>query len=165
MELKGQILKLSKEVRWLIALYLLVTSIGFISALQFVNVTTENSPKGIEENYLGNEDDLEATELKFAKSEKQILNIVHAHMLSMSMLFLILALLVATTPLSGFFRKFLLLEPMVSVLLTFGSIYFLTKGILWMKYVIMISGVLMTLSFVASTGVIYYWLFKFKKYQ
>jgi len=51
-------------------------------------VTTEGNPTGIQENSMGNEDDLEAKELKLSRSEKQILNIVHSHMLTMSMLFL-----------------------------------------------------------------------------
>lgn len=157
MTLKGRILDFSKEIQGLIVLYIVITSIGFLSALQFVNVTTEGGqPNGIEENYLGNEDDLEAVEMKFAKSEKQILNIVHAHMLSMGMLFFILAILVALTPLSGWLRKLLLFEPLVSVFLTFGGIYLLSKGILWMKYVVMISGILMTLSYVISVGVVLY---------
>ncbi|MEM9077547.1 MAG: hypothetical protein AAGC43_10925 [Bacteroidota bacterium] len=161
MTLKGSIRNFPREIRILILIYLAVTSIGFISALQFVNSTTEGGqPKGIEENYLGNEDDLEAEELKFAKSEKQILNIVHAHMLSMGMLFLVLALLVATTPMKGVIRKILLYEPLVSVLLTFGGIYFLWKGLLWMKYVIMISGIAMTLSYVLSVGIVGYWALK-----
>ncbi|MEN1786394.1 MAG: hypothetical protein AAGF77_14845 [Bacteroidota bacterium] len=160
MTIQGLLPKLSKALKGLVALYLLVTSIGFLSALQFVQVTTEGTPQGIQENYLGNEADLEARELKFAKSERQILNIVHAHMLSMGMLFFILAILIATTPLSGFWRKVLMLEPLVSVLLTFGGIYWLYKKVLWMKYVIMCSGILMTLSYVVSTAVITYWLLK-----
>lgn len=160
MLLQGKIIGFSKDIKVLIGLYLLITSIGFLSALQFVNVTTEGTPEGIEENYLGNEEDLEAEELKFSKSEKQVLNIVHAHMLSMAMLFLVLALLLALTPLNGFFRKFLLLEPMISVLFTFGGIYLLTKGFLWMKYIIMISGMLMTVSFVVSVLIVAYWLAK-----
>ena len=163
MQLKVKIIGFSKDIKILVGVYLLITSIGFLSALQFVSVTTEGSPKGIEENYLGNEEDLQAEELKFAKSEKQVLNIVHAHMLSMAMLFLVLALLVAMTPIEGFFRKFLLLEPMVSVLLTFGGIYLLTKCILWMKYVVMLSGILMASSFVVSTIIVVYWLFKKQK--
>lgn len=144
----------------MIVLYLVITSIGFLSALQFVDRTTSGTPKGIQENYLGNEEDLQATELKFAMSERQILNIIHAHMLSIGMLFFILALLVATTPLGGILRKLLLFEPLVSVFLTFGGIYWLWKGILWMRYVVMLSGILMTLSYILSIVVLGYWLFK-----
>lgn len=147
-----------KEMKLLIGIFLVVLSVGFLSALQFVSVTTEASPKGIQENYLGNEEDLEAEEMKFKKNEKQLLNIIHSHILSMGLIFLILALLVMTTPLKGFFRQFLLFEPLLSVLTTFGGIYFLWKGILWMKYVVMISGGLMTISFVLSVVIIFYGL-------
>ncbi|MEM1340451.1 MAG: hypothetical protein AAF717_19525 [Bacteroidota bacterium] len=160
MQLKGKLLETSRETRSLIVLYLVITSIGFLSALQFVDRTTSGTPKGIQENYLGNEEDLQATELKFAMSERQILNIIHAHMLSIGMLFFILALLVATTPLGGILRKLLLFEPLVSVFLTFGGIYWLWKGILWMRYVVMLSGILMTLSYILSIVVLGYWLFK-----
>ncbi len=160
MLVRGSISNFSKELKWLIGLYLFVTSIGFLSAIQFVSVTTAGTPRGIEENYLGNEDDLEAVEMKFAKSERQILNIVHAHVLSMAMLFLILAMLVATSPVSGPLRKLLIIEPMVSVFFTFGGIYFLTKGILWMTYVVMVSGIMMTISFVLSVFLVAYGLIK-----
>ncbi|MEM8999882.1 MAG: hypothetical protein AAGB24_06425 [Bacteroidota bacterium] len=162
MQLKSRILTFSKDIKVLVGTYLLVTSIGFLSALQFVNVTTAGTPQGIQENYLGNEDDLEAEELKFTKSERQILNIVHAHMLSLGMLFLILAFLVALTPIDGFARRFLLFEPLLSVFFTFSGIYLLTKGIVWMKYIILISGVFMTFSYVVSVVLVLYWLFKKK---
>ncbi|WP_245967208.1 hypothetical protein [Ulvibacterium marinum] len=142
----------------LLGTFLVVLSIGFLSALQFVSVTTEASPKGIQENYLGNEEDLEAEEMKFKKNEKQLLNIIHSHILSMGLIFFILALLIMTTPTKGFLRKFLLVEPLLSVLITFGGIYFLWKGVLWMKYVVMISGGLMTIAFILSVIVIFYWL-------
>ncbi|WP_425235768.1 hypothetical protein [Ulvibacterium sp.] len=149
-------------MKLLIGIFLVVLSIGFLSALQFVSITTEASPKGIQENYLGNEEDLEAEEMKFKKNEKQLLNIIHSHILSMGLIFFTLALLVTTTPIKGFFRQFLLFEPLLSVLTTFGGIYFLWKGILWMKYVVMISGGLMTISFVISVIVIFYGLFGMK---
>ncbi|WP_299532482.1 hypothetical protein [Ulvibacterium sp.] len=149
-----------KEMKILTGIFLVVLSIGFLSALRFVSVTTEAGPKGIQENYLGNEEDLEAEEMKFKKNEKQLLNIVHSHILSMALIFFILALLVTTTPIKGFIRQFLLFEPLLSVLTTFGGIYFLWNGILWMKYVVVISGGLMTISFVLSVVMIFYWLFK-----
>ena len=163
MHLKGKLVDASREIKILIVIYLVITSIGFLSALQFVDLTTSGTPKGIQENYLGNEEDLEATDMKFMMSERQILNIVHAHMLSMGMLFFILALLVATTPIGGLLRKTLLFEPLVSVFLTFGGIYWLWKGILWMRYVVMISGVLMTLSYIVSLVILLYWLFNRKR--
>jgi hypothetical protein len=49
-------------------------------------------------------------------------------------------------------------EPFLSVLLTFGGIYFLWLDISWMKYVIMISGMFMTFSFMAATILILFQL-------
>ena len=160
MSIAGSITKFPRDVKILTAVFLAVLSIGFLSALQFVNLTTSASPSGVEQNYLGNEEDLEAVELKFKKSEKQMLNIIHTHILSMSIIFFSLGLLVALTPIRGFWRKLLLFEPLLSVLLTFGSIYLLWQGITSMKYVTMVSGFLMTFSFVASVVVIFYWLFR-----
>ena len=51
-------------------------------------------------------------------------------------------------------------EPFLSVLLTFGGIYLLWLDINWMKYVIMISGMLMTLSFTISVFIITFELLK-----
>ena len=47
-----------------------------------------------------------------------------------------------------------MIEPFISIILTFGGIYCMWLGFAWMKYVIMISGVFMTGTFVASTFLI-----------
>jgi hypothetical protein len=160
MAFSGSLASFPKEIKLLIGIFLVVLSIGFISALQFVNLTTEASPKGIQENYLGNEEDLEAEEMKFAKNEKQLLSILHTHILSMAVIFFILSLLVASADIHYGLKKFLMVEPLLSVLFTFGGIYILWKGILWMKYVVMVSGALMTFSFVVSVALVFLGLFK-----
>ena len=43
-----------------------------------------------------------------------------------------------------------MIEPLLSVLVTFGGIYLIWLDIDWMSYVVMVSGGLMTLSFVGS---------------
>ncbi|MEH6681782.1 MAG: hypothetical protein V7724_14630 [Sediminicola sp.] len=160
MVFSGSLTSFPRDIKLLIGIFLFVLSTGFISALQFVNVTTEASPRGIQENYLGNEEDLEAEEMKFAKNEKQLLSILHTHILSMAVIFFILSLLVASTNLSGGLKKFLMVEPLLSVLFTFGGIYLLWKGVLWMRFVVMASGALMTFSFMVSVVLIYWELLK-----
>ncbi len=39
----------------------------------------------------------------------------------------------------------------MSVILTFGGIYLLWSGVLWFKYIVIVSGILMTVSFVVAT--------------
>jgi len=47
-----------------------------------------------------------------------------------------------------------MIEPFISVILTFGGLYLLWKELLWMKYIVMCSGILMTLTFTISVAVI-----------
>lgn len=147
MILNGRIETFPKELKLLIAAFVVVLSIGFYTGLLFVSETSSNSPDGIEEQYLGNEEDLDAKIMKFKKNEQQMLTLVHGHILSMSIIFFLLGLIFVSTRLNIRLKLFLLIEPFISIVLTFGGIYFLWKGILWMKYIIMISGTLMTLSF------------------
>jgi len=145
----------SKEVKHLISAFLFVLSIGYFTGITFVDETTDQSPKGIEENYLGNENDESAMEMKFKKSEQEILNIVHTHMLSISVIFFLTGILVSKTSIHSLLMKVLMIEPFVSILLTFGGIYLLWSGIIWMKYIVMVSGIAMTLAFIGALIVIF----------
>lgn len=156
MEFNGVISTLSKDIRIFLASFVVVLSIGFYTGLLFVNETSSTSSKGIEENYLGNEDDEDAEVMKFKKSDREMLTIVHTHILSMSMIFFLLGILVWMTNISKKLKLFLTVEPFLSVILTFGGIYFLWNGVVWMKYVVIFSGILMTLTFMVSSLVVLY---------
>ena len=162
MQLNGLLLTFPKEIKLLIGAFLLVLSIGFYTGLLFVKDTSGTNPTGIEENYLGNENIEDAKVMKFKKSDREMLTLVHSHILSMSLIFFLVGLLLATTRLNYHLKLFLLIEPFISVLLTFGGIYFLWKGISLMRYLIMFSGILMTLSFTTSIAIILTQLFKKK---
>jgi len=162
MKLNGLIYTLPKELKLLIGAFVIVLSIGFFTGLLFVSDTSSANPNGIEEQYLGNEADEEAKVMKFKKSDKEMLSMVHNHILSMSIIFFLVGLLVCITDLKKKVKLFLMIEPFVSVLLTFGGIYLLWKGFTWMKYIVMISGTLMTLTFALSVLIIFIQLFKKK---
>lgn len=149
---------LPKEIKIFIASFVVMLSIGFYTGLLFVNETSSGSATGIAENYLGNEEDEDAEVMKFKKSDREMLTIVHTHILSMSFIFFLLGGLVWMTTLSNPVKLFLTVEPFLSVILTFGGIYLLWKGVLWMKYVVIFSGILMTLAFTISALVILYQL-------
>jgi len=150
MKLHGLIHTFPKQVKIFIAAFVLVLSVGYITGLLFVRQTDSMVPAGIEENYLGNEDIEEVAVMKFKKRDREMLTIVHTHILSMSFIFFLLGGLVAITSLPKKLKGFLMIEPFFSIILTFGGIYFMWKGIFWMKYVVMISGTLMTLVFVVA---------------
>lgn len=145
-------------IRIFIAAFVVVLSIGFYTGLLFVNQTGTMDPHGIEENYLGNEEEEEAAVLKFRKSTHEMLTIIHTHILSMSIIFFLLGILVWLSRLPKGIKLFLTVEPFISVILTFGGIYFLWAGLLWMKYIVVISGILMTTTFIASSLIVLYQL-------
>ena len=160
MKLNGLILALPKEIKLLIGVFIVVLSIGFYSGLLFVEETSSVKPDGIEEQYLGNENDEDAAVMKFKKGNQEMLTLVHSHVLSMSVIFFLVGIILSMTKLNKKFKLFLMIEPFISVLLTFGGIYLLWKGILWMKYIVMFSGSLMVLSYSLSLIIILSQLFR-----
>ena len=163
MQIDGLIHKLPRYVKQFIAAFVIVLSVGYFSGIQFVRQTESDRPAGIEENYLGNEDledEGDIAVMKFKKGEREMLTILHTHILSISFIFFLLGSLVAITSLPRKWKAFLMIEPFVSIILTFGGIYLLWKGMLWMKWVVMISGVLMTLVYIVSACVVLFQLLK-----
>ena len=154
MQLNGLLYSLPKQAKYFCAAFIIVLSIGYYTGLTFVSQTTNNSTIGIEENYLGNEDDLEADTMKFKKGEREMLTIIHTHILSLSFIFFLLGIFVLMTSLPKKLKGFLLIEPFVSIIITFGGIYFLWLGYTWVKYLIIISGLTMTLCFTISSIIV-----------
>ena len=144
MQLHGLIHTFPKHIKLFIAAFIIVLSIGYITGLLFVSETDSTSPDGIEKNYLGNEEDEEAKVMKFEKSDREMLTTLHSHILSMSFIFFLLGSVLAITSIPKKLKSFLMVEPFISILLTFGGIYFLWKGVLWMKYIVIFSGIVMT---------------------
>lgn len=151
MELRGKLAYMSRELRVLVAVFVLTLNIGFFTGFNFVKVTTSLKASGIQTNYLGNEEDEDAEVMKFKKSEREILTLVHNHILSLSIIFFLLGLLLHMSSIKEPLRSFLMLEPFLSLVLTFGGIYILWLGVTWFKYVIMISGFLMVSSIVIAS--------------
>lgn len=160
MQLNGLIYTLPRELKLLIGTFVIVLSIGFYTGLLFVSETSSANPNSIEEQYLGNENDEDAEVMKFKKSDKEMLTLVHNHILSMSIIFFLLGGILSITQLEKKLKTFLIIEPFLSVLLTFGGLYFLWEGVLCMTYVVMFSGVLMTLTYTVAIAIILYQLFK-----
>lgn len=160
MNYNGLILTFPKEIKVFIIAFIVVLSIGYFTGLLFVGQTSSTTPHGIEENYLGNENDDEAEVMKFKKSEREMITIIHTHILSMSFIFFLLGGILLLTKLPKKLKIFLAVEPFVSIILTFGGIYFMWNGVSWMKYIVMISGIFMTTVYIASASIILFQLLK-----
>jgi len=160
MKLKGLIYQLPEYFKNTILAFVIMVNIGFFTGLFFIENTTNLKPVGIQEQYLGNENKQDAIEMKFKKPQKEMLTLIHNHILSLSVLFLIMASLLAITGINKKIKVFLMIEPFVSLLLTFGGLYIVWYGVLWFSYVVILSGTLMMLSFLATSILIVKALFK-----
>jgi hypothetical protein len=140
--------QLPKSLRISLSVFLLTLSFGYFSGLDLLKHTTDYKAEGIQENVLGNEFDEEAEELHFKMSERELQGIIHSHVITISMLFALLSFMVYFTSLPLYFKSFLMIEPNVSLVVTFGGLWLMWLGHTWIKYVIMISGILMHLSMI-----------------
>ena len=154
MDLNNALGSMSLQFRLFVVCFVVVLNIGFFTGFNFVRVTTSLNSSGVEQNYLGNEADEDAEIMHFKKSEQEILTLVHNHILSLSLIFFTLGVLMYMTNARSRTKGFLMFEPFVSLLLTFGGIYLLWKGLVWFKYIIMISGMLMVLSILLMSFII-----------
>ncbi len=165
MEYDGVLGSLPKEIRLFIAAFVFVLSVGYFTGLLFIQETESTTPAGIEENYLGNEDDEGAEVMKFKKGEREMLTVIHTHVLSMSFIFFMLGGLVWTTKAPKKLKLFLTIEPFLSIILTFGGIYIMWSGISWFKYIVVFSGILMTAAYIGSACLVLWQCFVPKKSQ
>ena len=160
METSNFISSLPKPIKIFVFAFLVVLSVGYFTGLNFVRQTDSDTPKGVVENYNGNEENESAKTMKFKKGKREMLTILHTHILSISFIFFLLGVLVWGTSQSVRVKSFLTIEPFVSILLTFGGIYMLWLGYSIFSYIVIFSGTLMTLSYVLGVLVILRDLFK-----
>ena len=88
--------------------------------------------------------------------------IVHTHILSMSLIFFLLGGLVWLTKAPKKLKLFLTIEPFLSIILTFGGIYLMWSGIDWFRYIVVFSGILMTITYTGS-AILVLWQCMFPK--
>lgn len=143
-------------------MFIIALSFGYVSGYKYLFRTTAMKADGIEINYNGNEEDENAEKMVFKKPEKEILTIIHTHVISMSLIFFCLGTILLFAQLPLWWKKLLLIEPFVSLITTFGGIWLMWNGVLWMKYIVMFSGILMTFSVISMVFTIAWQLYFYK---
>lgn len=155
---------LPRPIKSLVSAFILVMLFGYGASFVLLAETSGFDAQGIEQNYNGNEDSDEEGPLKFRKSKHEMMNIVHTHAFTLSVIFFIMSGLVYFTHIPKGIKNFLMVEPMLSIITTFGSIILLWKGIYGFKYIALISGIIMHVSFMAML-IIVLWELYFTKRQ
>lgn len=146
--------KVKGAMRTFLILFVLSLSLGYAAGLYYISLSSGFTDQSVYENYMGNDDDEEATIMKFKMKEKEVLSIIHSHVISFALIFLALGYLLFYSSYAPKLISFLSIEPFFSLMLTFGGIWLMWHGIEWMKYIVIISGTLMHLVFISSVSLI-----------
>ncbi|MCF7796445.1 MAG: hypothetical protein K9N11_04310 [Lentisphaeria bacterium] len=128
---------------------LITLTVGVSLGLSLVFFTTSAHPEGISRHYQGDQpvDELEIPE-KYPMPVKELLITTHNHILTFTFIFGILGILIQfVSRLTPSMKQSLGLEPFLSILLTFGSMWgirFIHSGFVWLM---LASSMVMYLSF------------------
>jgi len=149
--MKIQLYQLDKNLKKFIALFLTILTIGMMVGLVYLNLTTDMSIDGTKERWNGTEDEkiieFEIPD-EYPKSISQMLVTTHTHVISFTLIFGIVGFLFYfNSVIGGFWKKFLMIEPLISVVITFGSIWLMRFIEESFVYLTILSATIMYISF------------------
>ena len=140
---------LRSMARWLT----LVLVIGYGVSLFFVWRTTRLTPAGIAGHYRGSESPEGA--MQFPKSLAEMLTIVHTHVLTMALLFLVSGMgIMLAERVTERWKRFLCVEPFVALLVSFGSMWLMRYVDPRFAILLAASSALMALTFFLQCGLV-----------
>jgi len=155
--MKNTLSSLDKSIKILIGLYLIVSTIGVSLGLSYVYLTTQMTPVGMAEQYLGNSNDWAP---KLPKTFIDLISHTHDHVVVFSIIFFILGLIFSLNSiLKGFWKLFLMFEPFLSIVVTFGGFFVLRFVNGDFAYIIIISSLMMYACFYIMVFISLYELF------
>ncbi len=137
---------ITKPIKQLTIFYLLVVAIGVGVGLVYLFYQRQISPNGIVDNYRGSEvqEKFEIPD-KFEKPIGSMLVSTHNHILGLAPIILSLCLIYYILK-NGKVSPFIMIEPLVSLLITFGSIWLVRYIHSSFVYLTILSGTLMYFS-------------------
>ena len=148
---------LPRDLRILIAVFVIVLTLGVTIGLIYVGINTDYTPSGTQSFYAGDQvsSDFEIPE-QYPKSLEGLLLTTHTHIIAFSIIFLIMGgLLYFTNILHKKWKLFFMIEPLISTLITFGSFFAIRYIHPNFVYFTMVSGVLMYVSFYVMAVIIF----------
>ena len=144
-----RLVDLPQNIKYFLSAFLLLISLGVTLGLVYVYETTEMTSGGTEEHYTGSalNDDMDIPE-KYPKELESMLLTTHTHLISFSFIFFFLGLIFyMNSTITGGWKTFIIIEPFISVLITFGSIWGVRYSSLIYSNYIILFGILTYLSF------------------
>lgn len=138
-----------RPYKTLVLTFVSVAFVGVVLGAVFIEATTNLTPRGVVEQYKGIGEDRmeEVKELKFPKPFKDMLTTTHNHILGLSSLFVIVGFLYLQLDEQETWRVAVAVEPLLSLVVTFGGLWVMRY--LWdpFVYIVILSGTLMVGSY------------------
>lgn len=142
-------------LRVFLTMVLLVITVGYGVGLMFVEHTTALNIRGIEEQFLGNEQSISQQEIRYAKSAHEMFVFMHNHILSLGLVFFVVggvfwfSSLVSTKT-----KTLLMVEPLVAILTTFGGMALVRYVSPVFSWLVLISGISLAVCYTAMVTLI-----------
>jgi hypothetical protein len=155
---KIKLYQLPRAIKLLLMLTVLNLTVGVGIGLYYVSNTTHLSPEGTAEQFRGSsvDNNFDIPE-KFPKPISELLTTTHNHIISMTFIFFIMGgIFYFNSIITGCWKSFFIAEPFFSILATFGGIWLIRFIHSSFSYLVMVSGILMYLSFFIMAGTIVY---------
>jgi hypothetical protein len=141
---------LDKELKTFLAVYLIIVAIGVSIGLIYLSQTTSMTPKGTVERFNGSETkevELDIPE-SYPKPIGELLVSTHNHILGLSFIFFSVGLIFYfNSIIKGMLKTVLMVEPLISSIITFGSIWLIRFVDPAFVYLTFLSSLLMYIGF------------------
>lgn len=142
---------LPSELKKMCLMILIVLSLGMCLGIYFIKLNSSFKPKSVVEHYNGSELSSEDEfGISYAKNMKEITLTVHTHVMSFTFVFTILGFIFyGVNSISQKLKQFLLIEPFLSIITTFGSMYLIRFVHSDFVYLMIFSSTVLYVSFFA----------------
>ena len=150
--------QLPAKLKLLLLLTVVNLTVGVGIGLYYVANTTELTPTGTAEHFSGSEIDAEFDiPEKYPKPVSELLITTHNHILSLSLIFLVIGgIFYFNSSISSGMKTFLIAEPFISIITTFGGIWLMRFVHPAFVYLVIPSGILMYGCYFVMAGVLLY---------
>lgn len=140
---------LPRELKKLLVMVLFTLLVGMSVGLYYITLTSGTTPEKVVEHYNGNEGkDVDEFGISYGKSVKELTLTVHNHILSFTLIFFVLGIIFyGVKNISPKLKQFLLIEPFISIIITFGSMYLIRFIHPHFIFLMILSSSIMYLSF------------------
>jgi hypothetical protein len=159
-----QLYRLDRTLKRIVTAFLITLTCGLIVGLVYLNQTTRFSDEGTINSISGSQ---AASELEipdyYSKTISELLITTHNHIIGFALIFFVIGgLLYFSSIIPDFWKSFLIIEPLISVVITFGSIWAIRFLHSSFVYLAIISSSLIYISYFVMVSIIIYEL-NFKK--